>query len=319
MTDLPHTYTDPNGHALRVSADTITVWLDGFHEGGCPDAGVWMPADETEARVAFARAFLAAAGDAGHLVVNTEDSARAIRIRESVAAEGMRERVLDGVVDLLETHGTTDDLLNDVDRLRALPLLPDGTEAEAPAAEDFDAGWAAGHAHASADQERIAELEKQVKDLSDLVHGHGEDIGQAQAAIRGLGKIAGVPAPATAWDRKHLEYFARGGVPVDLDIVRSQLLATLEQMDVLRSEIAKKTQYIRQMGRADAGHWFGTPPEAPQAEPDLPDYIDVTSSSKGWSFRCGKCECVFHKVAETDVGARAAVRSHVATEHGEDG
>src|SRR5690606_38905408 len=129
--------------------------------------------------------------------------------------------------------------------------------------EDFDAGWTAGHAHASADEARIAELEKQLADLADLVHGHGEDLGQAKADIRGLGKTAGVPAPATAWDRKHLEYFARGGVPVDLDIVRRQLLAVLEQMDVLRSETAKKTQYIREMGRADAGHWFGTPPEAP--------------------------------------------------------
>ena len=46
------------------------------------------------------------------------------------AARSMRERVLAGVVDLLETHGTTDDLLNDVDRLRALPLLPDTAKKE---------------------------------------------------------------------------------------------------------------------------------------------------------------------------------------------
>ena len=38
-------------------------------------------------------------------------------------ARSMRERVLAEVVDLLETHGTTDALLNDVDRLRELPLL----------------------------------------------------------------------------------------------------------------------------------------------------------------------------------------------------
>lgn len=34
---------------------------------------------------------------------------------------------------------------------------------------------------------RVADLEQQHADLARLVHGHGEDIGQAQAAIRGLG------------------------------------------------------------------------------------------------------------------------------------
>lgn len=42
--------------------------------------------------VALARAILAAAGNTGHLVVSVEDPSRAIRIRDALAAEGMRER-----------------------------------------------------------------------------------------------------------------------------------------------------------------------------------------------------------------------------------
>lgn len=42
--------------------------------------------------MALARAILAAAGNTGHLVVSVEDSSRAIRIRDALAAEGMRER-----------------------------------------------------------------------------------------------------------------------------------------------------------------------------------------------------------------------------------
>ena len=76
----------------------------------------------------------------------------------------------------------------------ALPLLPDEAEATDTApVEGFDAGWTAGHTHARADEARITELEKQVADLSDLVHGHGEDIGQAKAAIQGLGSQRTAP------------------------------------------------------------------------------------------------------------------------------
>lgn len=70
---------------------------------------------------------------------------------------------------------------------------------ETPSAEDFDSGWTCGYNHARADETRIAELEKQLADLADLVHGHGEDLGQAKDAIRGLGSERIATRPYNAW------------------------------------------------------------------------------------------------------------------------
>lgn len=131
-----------------------------------------------------------------------EEGARSMRERAALAVE--------------EAVMGTYEALDAVEAVRALPLLPGGDATETPVrespqelaeeldrlreenenvraallermaadgkalkaapAEDFDSGWAAGHAHARADEARIAELEKQVADLSDLAHGHGEDI-----------------------------------------------------------------------------------------------------------------------------------------------
>ena len=68
-----------------------------------------------------------------------------------------------------------------------------------PLDEDFDAGWAAGHAHARADSDRIADLERvagthdeMVENLGDQVHELIAEMSQARAAIRGLesGRVA---------------------------------------------------------------------------------------------------------------------------------
>lgn len=77
--------------------------------------------------VALARAVLAA-GDTGHFVTSVDTALDSARVSVEHGARSMRERIIAEVVDILETHGTTDDLLNDVKRLRALPLLPDDTE-----------------------------------------------------------------------------------------------------------------------------------------------------------------------------------------------
>ena len=124
MSDWPRIIKTSDGNEIAVYEHTIALrWLNHL---GRPVREHAVNVPEGEAAVELARAVLAAAGDTGHLVVSTEESARTIRIRQSIVAEDMRDRVIAGVVDLLETHGTTDALLNDVERLRALPLLPDG-------------------------------------------------------------------------------------------------------------------------------------------------------------------------------------------------
>lgn len=201
MTDLPYTYTDSDRARLVVSRTgriEVTEVDDGDSDVVQAHAIVSAPtgADAVE----FVRAVLAAAGDTEHRVVSQEElQGLVIHRAEQKGARSMQERA----AAIPATIGTQD--LNSMrvvyEQIRALPLLPDGevahsdgsqqpseTPNEQPA-EEFDAGWAAGHAHASADEARIAELEKQVKDLSDLVHGHGEDIGNTAAATRGLGKL----------------------------------------------------------------------------------------------------------------------------------
>src|SRR5690625_3384526 len=121
MTDhLPYTYTytytDPDtGYTLSVSSTHLRIIDDDrvYDE---------MPAPTGEDAVALARAVLAAAGNTGHLVVSVEDSSRAIRIREALAAEDMRHRYSQAISDLLELHGASDALINDAWRLDCLPL-----------------------------------------------------------------------------------------------------------------------------------------------------------------------------------------------------
>lgn len=85
-TDLPYTYTDEDDVALRVDRGVCTA----YDRPGRASVSFYAPKGEDAVRLAHA--VLAAAGHTGHIVVSTEDSARAIRIRESVAAEDMRER-----------------------------------------------------------------------------------------------------------------------------------------------------------------------------------------------------------------------------------
>ena len=86
MTDLPYTYTDVDGDYLRIGKGAYTAY------GPSSRKAVSVTTPTGEDAVRLAHAVLAAAGHTGHIVVSTEDSARAIRIRESVAAEDMRER-----------------------------------------------------------------------------------------------------------------------------------------------------------------------------------------------------------------------------------
>ncbi|QVJ03023.1 hypothetical protein KGD82_13390 [Nocardiopsis eucommiae] len=204
MADLPYNHTDLNDTRLTVTDSLIGLVAVG-------EGTITTHAPTGADAVALARAILAAAGDTGHIVVNNAEMARWVYENRDECIRSMRERAAEAVV--RHQDGLNED---PEEAIRALPLLPDGDgdtlkcagmfsggegvpdlcdglaghDGDCPPlpAEDFDAGWPAGHTHARADEARISELEKQVADLAALVHGHGEDIGQAQAAIRGLGK-----------------------------------------------------------------------------------------------------------------------------------
>lgn len=133
-------------------------------------------------------------------ILSRVEEIRAERDQALRAARSMRERLLAEVVDLLETHGTTDALLNDVERLRALPLIPDGdtTDAEARDAA-YDQGHAdglrMGEARAEETEARLAALEKLTSDQADEIEAQSRlidalraDMRSVQAAIRGLGE-----------------------------------------------------------------------------------------------------------------------------------
>jgi hypothetical protein len=188
MADLPYTHTDRDGQELSAVADYIIDEGPGltFRIGGEVHS---LPAAEF---VVLARRALPAL-ETGFEAMDAEELSQILREEGEERARSMRERIIQAIDEAPEYA-----VLESV--IRALPLLPGGdtTEEQEQPVEDFDAGWAAGHAHASADADRITELEKLVADLSDLVHGHGEDIGQAQAAIRGLGKQR-TSRPYNAW------------------------------------------------------------------------------------------------------------------------
>lgn len=95
MSDLPYTLDHPD----PLSAISITIDDDGMLTLQDAFEGMEVPLDNltpTEA-ARLARAVLAAAGHTGHIVVSTQDSARAIRIRQSIAAESMIAEIRDRV------------------------------------------------------------------------------------------------------------------------------------------------------------------------------------------------------------------------------
>lgn len=101
-------------------------------------------------------------------------------------------------VDDSEECTTPDCACSSQDRTTSSYDPPAPRHAAAPE-EGFDAGWVSGVEHARSEHEhRISELEKLTSDLSALVHGHGEDIGQAKAAIRGLKTGRTAPRPYTS-------------------------------------------------------------------------------------------------------------------------
>ena len=202
----------------RISTATCVECLRTIAtERGKQAASVATPTGEDAVDVA--RAVLADAGDTGHLVVSVEDSSRAIRIREALAAEDMRHRYSQAISDLLELHGASDALINDAGRLDCLPLTPDeDTDDENPPClamsptpdthAPYGCEGAAGHEgeyHAlkgavtwESDPDlasRITELEALAADQVDALEKHSRAIADlrthmngAQAAIRGLGK-----------------------------------------------------------------------------------------------------------------------------------
>ena len=243
MTDhLPYTYTDPDtGYTLSVSSTHLRIIDDDrvYDE---------MPAPTGEDAVALARAFLATGGGTGHVVVSREEIEQlrsllktaqddrdrflaekatiAARNKHSldalerssmaVGAESMRRRYSDALLNLLELHGASDELIADAGRLDCLPLTPDeDTDDENPPClamsptpdthVPYGCEGTAGHEgehHAlkgSVWQDglasRVTELEALVTDQANALEGHSRAIAElrthmngAQAAIRGLGK-----------------------------------------------------------------------------------------------------------------------------------
>lgn len=142
MTDLPYTYTEPNGDSLRMFSDGPDLVVTVRQDGGART--VVVPREETPNLV---RAVLAA-GDTGHLVVSTEENdavrARGFELTSEVrqllqqrkdlrrerdaafedGARSMRERVA-----IAATDNTNDDY--DIRRqIRALPLFSEGDTTE---------------------------------------------------------------------------------------------------------------------------------------------------------------------------------------------
>ena len=117
MAKYRFTHTDIDGNQILVGDNTIAINDHGAR------LVAYLPVDP--ARVALARAVLPDSGDTGHLVVSTEESARAIRIRESIAAEDMRDRIIAALGSPQYAAAA----------IRALPLLPDGDDTEAQEGE----------------------------------------------------------------------------------------------------------------------------------------------------------------------------------------
>jgi len=135
---VPHTYVDDADNTLTITArpgprlvTRTTIPTEDDQDVIEHVASVTAPkgADAVE----LARAILAAAGDTGHMVVSIQDSERTIRIRESIAAETMRDRAAETAYHDLSTENA-----EMADAIRALPLLPAETARE-PLTADTDA------------------------------------------------------------------------------------------------------------------------------------------------------------------------------------
>lgn len=114
MSEQPmYTYTDAAGRSLSVEVDAgqpLIIAAEG-------EESTFIYAPTGDEAVAVARAILDLGGDTGHMVVSVEESARTIRIRESIAAQDMQERVIAALGSPQYAAAA----------IRALPLLPDDT------------------------------------------------------------------------------------------------------------------------------------------------------------------------------------------------
>lgn len=221
MSEKPYTYTDPTTGA-RLAVDDKDIVIE------VRDEGVYVSCPTGDDAVALVRAILAVAGDTGHAVVSGEEIDEYLVTGRQIGARSMRDRVTEEIQRtwpwMSDSRPPSEKCAGVVAAVRALPLLPDTEPAPDQSAwpvdgddlgcgpmchcggpasanptnpdqvgpeEGFDAGWKAGVHRARAEHERrLTSLEKDYRDLAALVHGHGEDIGQAQAAIRGVGGAA---------------------------------------------------------------------------------------------------------------------------------
>lgn len=179
MTDLPYTYTEPNGDSLRMFSDGPDLVVTVRQDGGART--VVVPREETPN---LARAVLAAAGDTGHVVIS---QARLAELNDRIAcsdthvanaARSMRERAAEAALD----DPTAD---YDIRRqIRALPLLPD--DDTTPVYE-------------SDVESRLSALESLASDQADALEAQSQLIDTLRTKSQEA-KAAGIPTrPYNAW------------------------------------------------------------------------------------------------------------------------
>jgi hypothetical protein len=193
--NLPHTYTDIDGATLHVEKGKVTA-------NRRVESLVYLSAQDPEKVVALVRAILAASGNTGYTVVCEADMVAQENAAAHSAAWSMRERAMRAASDAPGTPA---------EAIRALPLTGNadpGDEAPASGAvRDLsaireaeiravrDAAYDEGHADglrmgtARADDKRLSDLEEQYADLADLAEKLRADLGQAYAAVTGVGKL----------------------------------------------------------------------------------------------------------------------------------
>lgn len=173
MTDLPYTYTEPNGDSLRMFSDGPDLVVTVRQDGGART--VVVPREETPN---LARAVLAAAGDTGHEVLSVEEIGQIIEDSTAIGARSMQERA---------AACAEDDPTADYDirrQIRALPLLPD--DDTTPVYE-------------SDVESRLSALESLASDQADALEAQSQLIDTLRTKSQEA-KAAGIPTrPYNAW------------------------------------------------------------------------------------------------------------------------
>lgn len=168
MTDLPYTYTDPDDDSIAVGVDHLVTTSGTVRTPTGADAA------------AFARAVLAAAGDTGHIVVSNAEMARWVYENRDECIRSMRERA----AEVADQPAEWSRLETPAERIRALPLLPDGDTTPV---------------YESDVESRLSALESLASDQADALEAQSQLIDTLRTKSQEA-KAAGIPTrPYNAW------------------------------------------------------------------------------------------------------------------------